>query len=27
MAPGFETAEQLATSKADHSYWAGSSHA
>jgi alkylhydroperoxidase family enzyme len=26
MAPGFETAEQLAMSKADHSYWADSSH-
>jgi len=27
MAPGFETAEELAASKADASYWATSSHA
>ena len=27
MAPGFETAEQLATSKADPNYWAAKSHA
>ena len=27
MAPGFETADDLATSKADPSYWAASSHA
>jgi hypothetical protein len=27
MAPGFETAEQLAASKADPDYWAASSHA
>jgi hypothetical protein len=27
MAPGFETAEQLATSKAEPSYWAASRQA
>jgi hypothetical protein len=27
MAPGFETAEQLVTSKSDPNYWAAKSHA